>query len=134
MPAMSEPAFRHLKHHIEQGALVLTITRQQLQGDEVADQLRQEMLAALEQSGLNKVVIDFHQVVFLSSASFRPWLSMRRKLHDSQGQLVLCGMSAEVAEVFYVTRLVSTSGASSAPFHMEPDVPRALARLNAPVA
>ena len=127
---MAEPVYHYVKPHIEQGVLVLTILPSQLQGDEMADGLRQEMLAAVAAHGADKVAVDFRNVEYLSSASFRPLLSLRRKLSESDGQLMLCGMCDDVAEVFYVTRLVSTTGSTSAPFLMEPDESRAVRRLN----
>jgi anti-sigma B factor antagonist len=126
---MSEP--QHLNSRIDQGVLVLSFTEPELRGDPLAEAIRQEMLDAVTQAGAQKVVIDFQGVRFLSSAAFRPLLSLRRKLHETRGQLVLCGLAPPVADVFRLTRLISTSRSSAAPFEAEPDVAAAIARLNA---
>jgi anti-anti-sigma regulatory factor len=74
-------------------------------------------------------VLDFQGVTYLSSVAFRPLLSLHRKLKERGGRLVLCGMSERVAEVFYVTRLVSAAGTPAAPFDLQADVPAAVASL-----
>ena len=122
---MSDPQY----HHLCCSLVVVTLTESQLQGDTVSDALREDLLGALQRSGAAHVVIDFGPVSYLSSVAFRPLLSLHRKLKEKGGRLVLCGMSPVVAEVFQVTRLVSTSGSSSAPFEMQPDVPSAVASL-----
>jgi anti-anti-sigma factor len=122
---MSAPTY----HHVECTAVVLTIAETQLQGDLVSDALREDLLAAVDHSGTANLVIDFHRVTYLSSVAFRPLLSVHRKLKERGGRLVLCGMTPPVAEVFLITRLVSTSGTTPAPFEMQLDVPAALASL-----
>ena len=123
-----------VKNSIEQGVLVLTLTSPRVQGEETAEALRQELTAALEQSGIYQVVVDFRNARFLSSAAFRPLLLLRRKLQEQGGRLLLCNLSRTVADVFRTTRLISDSGDVTAMFEMEPDLPAALARLNAPAA
>ena len=122
---MHEPCYQHL----ECSAVILTITQAQLQGDPVADGLRADLLAALERSGARHVVLDFRRVTYISSVAFRPLLSIYRKVKELSGRLVLCGMKDRVSEVFHVTRLVSASGTSSAPFELQADVPAAIASL-----
>ena len=115
--------------HVQCQAIVLAITETQLQGDPISEQLRAELLAALERSGARNVVLDFQRINFVSSVAFRPLLSLHRRLKEQGGRLVLCGMSERVAEVFQVTRLVSTTGTSAAPFELQRDAPAAIASL-----
>jgi len=130
VPTMSEPLYRHVQCTI----VVLTVAETQLQGDPISDSLREDLLAGVDRSGAMHVVLDFQRVHYLSSVAFRPLLSLHRKLKERNGRLVLCGMSQAVAEVFYVTRLVSSSGTSAAPFEMQADVPAAVASLYRPVS
>jgi anti-anti-sigma factor len=126
---MAETQFRHLQCRIDHGVLVLTITEAQMQGDLLADELRQEFLAAVTAYGATKVVVDFQRVKYMGSAGFRPLLSLYRRLHDTGGRMVFCQLAPEVQEVFLITRLISTSRSSTTPFVMEPDLASALARL-----
>ena len=121
---MSVPGYRNLKTSTEQGCLVLRIIAQQLRGDELAESLRSELVDAVTRAGLGKVVLDFQNVEFISSAGLRPLIALRRKLQDTGGQLRLAGLAPYVAEVFRTTRLFS------GPFEMQPDVSAAIANLS----
>jgi anti-anti-sigma factor len=129
---MAQPLYRYLKVRVEQGVLVLTVTSPQLHSTEfdMIDGLRDEMLAAVGEAKASKVVVDLSAVEQLGSASFRPLLSLRRKLHDTKGELLLCGLQPIVRDVFLVTRLIDNAGSAAAPFTAVADLPAALARLN----
>lgn len=128
---MSEPQYRYLRCTTQQGVLVLTITHPQLRsGDfDLIDQVRQELLAAVALNGTRRVVIDLTEVEYVGSAGFRPLLSVRKKLQEHGGEMLLCGLCPEVHEVFLTSRLIDARGSSAAPFGWEPDVARAVTRL-----
>jgi anti-anti-sigma factor len=129
---MSAPNYRHLKERTEQQVLVLTVTAPQLRGDELADELGAELLDAATRHKANRVVLDLGAVQYLSSVIFRPLLQLHAKMKEVQGRVVLCCMSEVVAEVLQLTRMVSTSGSSQAPFEQQPDVAAAVASLTKP--
>lgn len=120
---MSAPGYQHLKTNTDQGCLVLRIVTQQVRGDDLAEKLRAELLDAVARAGLNKVVLDFQNVEFISSAGLRPLIALRRKLQESSGQLRLTGLAPYVADVFRTTRLFS------GPFELQPDVASAVTNL-----
>jgi anti-anti-sigma factor len=125
---MANP-YRHIQHRLEQGVLVLTITESEIQGEDIATELRTEMLAVAEQFKTRNVLVDFRNTQYISSVAFWPLLSLHRKLQSSGGRVTVCGLSPTVGDVFYSTRLVSPTGAFAAPFGVEADVTAALARL-----
>jgi anti-sigma B factor antagonist len=126
---MPETLFQHLSCRQEDGILVLTFTVSQIQGDDVAELLRKEFLEALSQFGASKLILDFGRVQFITSTAFRPLLSLHRKLQELKGRMVFCNLADCIAEVFVVTRLISSTRSSTAPFEMAKDVADALARL-----
>jgi anti-anti-sigma factor len=113
----------------DQGILVLTILHSRIQGEEVAQMLRDEMRQAVEQTQLHRVVIDLQHVHYLSSVAFWPLLSLRRQLNDSGGRMMICGLTGDIEDVFMTTRMISTGGAVDAPFEVAADVAAAIARL-----
>jgi stage II sporulation protein AA (anti-sigma F factor antagonist) len=115
--------------HIDCPVVVLTINLTQVVGDDLADEIRDQMLAVAVPSRAKNVVLDFHKVTFLSSSGFRPLLSLHRLLRQQGGKLVLCGLTPAVTEIFEVTRLISTRGQGKAPFEVHPDVRSAVASL-----
>ena len=126
MPTPSAPLLRSSQ---DKGILVLTIIQSRIQGEEIAQTLRDEMRQAVEQSRLTQVVIDLQHVRYLSSVAFWPLLSLRRQLNDSGGRMMICGLSGDLEDVFTTTRMISTGGAVDAPFEVAPDVAAAVARL-----
>src|SRR5713226_6172022 len=111
---MAEAQFQHIQSHTEQGVLALTLIDRQLRSYALADALRQEFLAAVDQAGAQKVVLDFRNSEYLTSTGIRPLLSLRRHLQG--GRLVLCNLAPMIAEVLQATRLISTSSSSTVPF------------------
>jgi anti-anti-sigma factor len=113
--------------------LVVSITASQVEGEEISESLREELLQAQADSGCTRVAIDFERTKYLSSAALRPLLHLWRRLKELNGRMVVCGLSPVVGDVFYTTKLVSSSGSVSAPFEMATDVADAVARLTLPV-
>ena len=122
---MAEQPFQYICCPI----LVIHIEPAQLIGDVLAEAVREEFLRARQLVGARSVVVDFQSVTYLSSASFRPLLSLLRAVRAQGGRLVLCNLGREVQEVFSVTRLISTNGTTPAGFEHQPDVPAAVVSL-----
>jgi anti-anti-sigma factor len=112
-----------------QGVLVLTVLAPQLHGDGLVRAVGHELDQAAALDGAAGLVLDLRHVRSLSSAAFRPLVSLRRALQARGGRLVLCNLSPVVAETFRVTRLVSTSPSSASTFEVRPDLAAAVAYL-----
>jgi anti-sigma B factor antagonist len=117
---------RHLSYQVTDGILVVSIVDVEIQGEEIASALRDELLKAHASSGCSRVIVDFQRTRYISSVAFWPLLSLHRKLQASQGRLIVCGLSPSVGDVFFTTRLISPSGEFAAPFGFEPDLASAL--------
>jgi anti-anti-sigma factor len=126
MPPSDRPL---LRGSLEQGVLVLTITQQRIQGEEAAQALRDELHAAVEHAGVNRVVVDLQHARYLSSVAFWPLLSLRRQLLEAGGRLMICGLSGDIEDIFLTTKMISTGGTVDAPFEVADDVADAVARL-----
>ena len=118
-----------LHSSVDQGVLVLIFTQQRIQGEETAQQLRDEMQRAFTQAGVNHVVVDLQHVRYLSSVAFWPLLSLRKQLRETNGRMIICGLSGDLEDVFTTTKMISTGGAVDAPFEVAADVPEALERM-----
>lgn len=125
---MAEPA-PYLEPTIDRGVLVLTVLRPQIEGEDLAAVLKAELMAQVKQHESNLVVLDLSQCRYVSSIAFWPLLALRRQLGDSQGRLIICGLTGAVHDVFTTTRMVSSSGSLDAPFEMALDRDEAVARL-----
>ena len=127
---MEKPEYHYLTAKVEQTVLVLTITETRLQEERVAEALFQEMLKAASQIAVRKVVVDMRHLEYMSSVAFRPLLRLRGRLQKSGGRMILCGLTPLVGDIFYTTKMLSSTGAFEAPFRMELDVAAAVAQLH----
>jgi anti-anti-sigma factor len=109
--------------------IVLAIRQERISSDTIAELLRDELLSTYQQSGAIHAVIDFQAVTYLSSAGFRPLLSLNRRVRERGGRLVLCNLRPVVEEVFSVTHLIDATGAGRTAFLAQPSVPAAVAHL-----
>jgi anti-anti-sigma factor len=119
-----------LTRSLHQGVLVLTVQEPQLQGDRLITAFRHELEQAVAQGGAKNVVLDLRNVKALSSAAFRPLLSLRHALEARGGRLTLCHLTPVVAEVFQATRTITGSRGASAAFDVQPTLATAVAGLN----
>ena len=122
---MADQPFKHISCPV----VVIRIEPAQLIGDTLADAIREEFLTARRAVGARHVVVDFQSVTYVSSASFRPLLSLLREVRAQGGRLVLCNLQPDVQEVFSVSRLISSHGATPAAFEVQMDLPAAIASL-----
>jgi anti-anti-sigma factor len=119
----------YLNSSLDRGVLVLTVLRKQIEGEELAAGLKEELTAVVARHGVNRVVLDLSECRYVSSIAFWPLLALRRKLNDEGGRLILCGLKDAVLEVFTMTKMVSSEGNLDAPFEMAPDREAAVSRL-----
>jgi anti-anti-sigma factor len=129
---MAETRYRYLTSCIEQGVLVLTMIQPELQGEELSRAVGQELMAAADDAGLSKVVVDLAKVKFLTSLGLQALLHFRRHLRATGGQFLLCNLSASVSDVLFTTRLATASQLDVLPFRLAPDVPTAIRELTQP--
>jgi anti-anti-sigma factor len=123
---MSEPQSRHVNSPV----IVLRINPAQVTGDTMAEELRDEFLTVCSRAAAQNVILDFQRVAYISSAGFRPLLSLLREVRTRGGRLILCGLQPDVQETFEVTRLISTSSSVPAAFEVQPDIRSAVAVLD----
>jgi anti-anti-sigma factor len=127
---MSEPPYRHITHTTKDGVVVIKITETELRDYDVCDRLRNEFVDVVDQSGTNKVVLDFGHVEFVASVMYLPLLSLSGKVSRTGGRIVLSNLSEMIAKVFLATRLLINRSSADAPFQREATVAAAIANLN----
>jgi anti-anti-sigma factor len=129
MTARPSPHFDHLRVSNHNDVLVLTFLDAELSADETVHSLRMEVLTAISDPAVCKVIIDLQHVRYLGSAAMRPFLTLKHKLKERGGRVVLCGLAPVLLEVLRVTRLVAQDHGLTGIFESVSDVPAALARL-----
>jgi anti-sigma B factor antagonist len=129
MTPRPRPTFDHVRASLHNDVLVLTFLDAELADDEMVHSLRMELLTAVNDQAVHKVVLDLRNVTYLSSAALRPFLSLKQQMKERGGRVLLCGLAPVLAEVFRVTRLIEQDQGLPGIFETVADVPAALAQL-----
>jgi len=69
------------------------------------EELGDELFELVEQQGRKKLLINFTDVEFLSSAALNKLIILDKKVKTNDGKLVLSDLRPEIVEVFAITRL-----------------------------
>jgi anti-anti-sigma factor len=112
--------------------VILRVREAQLNSETMSETLRDRLLALYLQSAAVHAILDLRAVKYLSSAGFRPLLSLNRQVRERGGRLVLCNLHPDVQEIFTVTRLVDPTGKEPTAFLMKPNLAAAVDHLCAP--
>jgi anti-sigma B factor antagonist len=65
--------------------------------------LQDSLLPLAEQPGA-KIVVDFHEVTYISSSGLRALMLAAKAAKKGQGRLVVCCLNPNVAEIFRISR------------------------------
>jgi anti-sigma B factor antagonist len=68
-------------------------------------ELGDELFALIEEDGHKKILLNFHNVEFLSSAALNKLIILDKKVKENGGMLKFCNLRPEIQEVFVITRL-----------------------------
>lgn len=64
-----------------------------------------QLFGMVDTDGRKKIVLDFSNVEYLSSAALGKLITLDKKVKASKGKLRLCNIRADIYEVFAITRL-----------------------------
>lgn len=64
-----------------------------------------QLFALVEQDGRKKIILDFTNVEYLSSAALGKLITLEKKVKAARGKLRLCSIRPEIYEVFAITKL-----------------------------
>src|SRR5438477_3552582 len=65
----------------------------------------EQLFSLVDELGRRKVLLNFGNVEFLSSAALGKLITLNRKLQSAGGKLVLCNIDPQIYEVFEITKL-----------------------------
>ncbi len=68
-------------------------------------QIGSQLFALVEEDGRKRVILDFSNVEYLSSAALGKLITMDKKVKASSGKLRLCSIRPDIYEVFAITKL-----------------------------
>lgn len=93
---------------------VASITRPSLTEEETnITQLGYELFSLVDEFECRKVVLDMQEVEYVTSAVVGKMITLHRKLHQTEGRLVLCRLKEGVEHVLNSLRLIEYFETSS---------------------
>jgi anti-sigma B factor antagonist len=64
-----------------------------------------QLFALIDEDARSKIILDFSNVEYLSSAALGKLITMEKKVKAAKGKLRLCCIRPEIYEVFAITKL-----------------------------
>lgn len=65
----------------------------------------EQLFGLVDESGRRKVLLNFGNVEYLSSAALGKLITLNKKLQSAGGRLILCNIDPQIYEVFEITKL-----------------------------
>lgn len=104
-------------------AVIVTFTDRRILEEKDIRALQESIMSVVDQSENIRLVLDFANVEFLSSAVLGLLIRISKHILDRKGQLRLCNISPKIYEVFKITQLTKV-------FDIHSDVQSALESLD----
>ena len=123
--------YQNIAAHEQDGVLVITVAVARLSSYELAEAMGSELLDAVSGKTAPKVVVDLSKLTYLSSVGYGPLITLRSRVRESGGRLILCGLSGVVKEVFEATRLLINPHSPKSLFEFTETLDEAVAQLTA---
>ena len=86
-------------------ATIATLTDERILDEGEVQGLEDSIMPLIEEAGGIRLVIDFGNVKFLTSAVLGLLIRASKKIYESSGQLKLCGINPQILKIFKITRL-----------------------------
>ncbi len=65
----------------------------------------EQLFNLVEEQGKRKILLNFGNVEYLSSAALGKLITLNKKAQEAKGRLILCNIDPQIHEVFEITRL-----------------------------
>lgn len=88
-----------------ENATIITFTDERILEERDIQALQDSVMSVIEQAERINLILDFHNVRFLSSAVLGLLIRVSKKVYERQGKLRLCNIDPKIHEIFRITRL-----------------------------
>ena len=90
-------------------ATVVSFTDEKILEVQDINELQESLMAVIESgSGKIRLILDFGNVRFLSSAVLGLLIRVSKRIYEQEGRLRLCNINPKIYEIFKITRLTKT--------------------------
>ena len=89
-------------------ATIISFTDEKILEESDIKALQDSIMSVVEQTERIKLILDFGNVQFLSSAVLGLLIRLSKRIYEHDGQLKLCNINPKIFEIFKITRLTKT--------------------------
>src|SRR5262245_42220355 len=101
----SAPRRRRLEVEDIGDITVVNFLDKKILDDQNIQMIGEQLMSLVDELGRSKILLNFGNVEFLSSAALGKLIVLNRKLAEVNGKLVLCNIDPQIYEVFEITKL-----------------------------
>jgi len=92
-------------NYSKDGILTICLTDARLTDESKLEQLGTELIKQLNETTEERVILDFHNVQFMSSSMLGKLVQVQKKCKEFKVQLKLAAISPDIRQVFKITKL-----------------------------
>ena len=102
----SQPARRRRLEVEDIGDIaVVNFVDKKIVNEQNVQMIGDDLFRLIDELGRRKILLNFSNVDFISSAGLGKLITLHRKLQGMQGKLVLCKIAKDILDVFKITKL-----------------------------
>ena len=101
----SQPRRRRLEVEDIGDVTVVNFTDKKILDEQNIQIIGEQLFSLVDEDGRRKILLNFGNVEYLSSAALGKLITLNKKLQTAQGKLILCNIDPQIHEVFEITKL-----------------------------
>jgi anti-sigma B factor antagonist len=101
----SQPRRRRLEVEDIGDITVVNFTDRKILDEQNIQLIGEQLFSLVDESGRKKILLNFGNVEYLSSAALGKLITLNKKLQSVGGRLILCNIDPQIYEVFEITKL-----------------------------
>jgi anti-sigma B factor antagonist len=105
LPMSSQPRRRRLEVEDIGDVSVVNFIDRKILDEQNIQVIGEQLFSLVDDQGRRKVLLNFGNVEYLSSAALGKLITLHKKLTSLGGRLILCNIDPQIYEVFEITKL-----------------------------
>jgi anti-sigma B factor antagonist len=101
----SQPRRRRLEVEDIGDVTVVNFTDRKILDEQNIQVIGEQLFSLVDEAGRRKILLNFGNVEYLSSAALGKLITLNKKLQAAGGRLILCNIDPQIYEVFEITKL-----------------------------
>ena len=101
----SQPRRRRLEVEDIGDVTVINFVDRKILDEQNIQIIGEQLFSLVDQDGRRKLLLNFGNVEYLSSAALGKLITLNKKVQGAGGKLILCNIDPQIREVFEITKL-----------------------------